>query len=175
MILLKITDIKNFMNKLLINDTFDKFLLSEASVKSFSSFTIDGHINKGYYSSSELQDLKDAYAKENRVFSEKMIRWESIKPNVFNLIKGNKTPLFFKISFCMADENIEKFLNSKDFALTINDIGNLTINVKYENEELVVITGVTLTTFTLDKSLENEFDSMVKKFLSSEGIEYDVM
>ena len=42
----QITSMKDFMNKLLLSDTFDCFLLEEAVVGTANTFTIDGHINK---------------------------------------------------------------------------------------------------------------------------------
>lgn len=46
MLALKINDVKSFMNQLLIGDTFDSFSLVEASITTFSNFTIDGKIHK---------------------------------------------------------------------------------------------------------------------------------
>ena len=42
MLALKITDVKDFMNKLLIGEVFDRFSLVEASVTTFNTFTING-------------------------------------------------------------------------------------------------------------------------------------
>ena len=50
MIALQITSMKNFMNHLLVADTFDPFLLEEATVSTALTVTIDGHINKDFYS-----------------------------------------------------------------------------------------------------------------------------
>ena len=43
MLALKITDVKDFMNKLLIGEVFDRFSLVEASVTTFNTFTINGN------------------------------------------------------------------------------------------------------------------------------------
>ena len=53
-------NIKSFMNSLLVGDTFDKFLLEEASITTFNTFTIDGHIQKDFYSEDELTTLPDS-------------------------------------------------------------------------------------------------------------------
>ena len=50
MISLRIKDTKVFMSQLLIKDTFDRMLLSEATIKTACSYTINGQINKEYYS-----------------------------------------------------------------------------------------------------------------------------
>ena len=49
MLALKINDVKSFMNQLLIGDTFDSFSLVEASITTFSNFTIDGKIHKDFF------------------------------------------------------------------------------------------------------------------------------
>ena len=45
MLALKITDVKDFMNKLLIGEVFDRFSLVEASVTTFNTFTINGKLH----------------------------------------------------------------------------------------------------------------------------------
>lgn len=41
MIILQITQLKNFMNTLLRLETFDRFPVSEASITTFTTFSID--------------------------------------------------------------------------------------------------------------------------------------
>lgn len=175
MILLKITDIKVFMNKLLIETAFDQFLLSEATISMASTYIIDGHINKDFYSSDELNVLKEEALSEGRVFSEKMQRFSQIKPFCLSIIKGRKTPANFKFTFCLADENIEKFLKTADSSFTISDIGNLTLNIKYDGSGLTATTAVSLNTFSLDKSINASWDNMIRKFFISNNISFEEM
>ena len=57
MIALELTNIKDFMNKLLKTETFDHFLLQEAVLSSAASYVIDGHITNGFFSEGELEEL----------------------------------------------------------------------------------------------------------------------
>lgn len=173
--LLKISNVKNFMNTLLIETTFDSFLVSEAIVKTFNSFVIDGHINEGFFSDTELNELSAEAKKEGRIYSSKLSRWSAIKPTVLSLIKGKKTPLYFKMSFYLAGENICKLLLNADTSITTNDIDGLSLIVKYVDNELTVTSSVSLKIFSLDKSLEKIWDEMVMKFLASNNISFDVM
>lgn len=173
--LLKITNVKSFMNKLLIENAFDSFLISEAVVKTANSFVIDGHINKDFYSEAELSDLASEAGLDGRIFSEKLSRWTKIKPFAFSVIKGNKTPLYFKMSFYLAGENIDKFLSSIETSLKPGDIDGLSLIVKYQDSELTVTSNVSLNIFTLDKSLEKDWDEMVQKFLRSQELDFEVM
>lgn len=173
--LIKITNVKQFMNKMLIDTAFDSFLISEAVIKTFNSFIIDGHINEDFYSNEELSELAATAAGEGRIYSRKLSRWHIIKPTVLSLIKGKKTPSYFKMSFYLAEENINKLLSSFESSITANDIEGLSMIVKYDNNELTVTSSATLKIFTLDKSLEKYWDEMVFKFLSSNDIQLEVL
>lgn len=48
MLVLKINDVKNFMNQLLIGQTFDDFSLVDASITTFCSFMIDGTLHRDF-------------------------------------------------------------------------------------------------------------------------------
>lgn len=70
MIALQITSMKNFMNHLLVADTFDPFLLEEATVSTALTVTIDGHINQGLLSrgrtGGRLHPLGSAILEQNK-------------------------------------------------------------------------------------------------------------
>ena len=56
MVSLKIEDIKTFTSSLFIGSLFDEFLMREAQVVTYNSFTIDGRIRSGYYTEEEVQE-----------------------------------------------------------------------------------------------------------------------
>ena len=49
MIILQITQLKNFMNTLLRLETFDRFPVSEASITTFTTFSIDGSLHTAFF------------------------------------------------------------------------------------------------------------------------------
>ena len=53
----QIQDLKDFMKKLLLTETFDAFLLSEASVTTYAAFHLDGSIHPDYFSTDEAKTL----------------------------------------------------------------------------------------------------------------------
>ena len=55
MISIRINDTGNFMQKLLVDDTFDHFLMFESEIITSSSFNLDGRINRDFYDSDELE------------------------------------------------------------------------------------------------------------------------
>ena len=85
MIALKITHIKQFMNRLLAGEDFDSFLLEEASISTYNTFIIDGRQNRAFYSTEEWED------KEIRPYD--FSTWKTVRPICFDLIKGRHTPV----------------------------------------------------------------------------------
>ena len=59
MLALKITDIRDFTNKLFIGEVFDKFCLSEATVTTFNTFTIDGRLQKDFFDTDSMNRLTE--------------------------------------------------------------------------------------------------------------------
>lgn len=164
---LHIVDVKDFMSKLLLSDIFNKFLLSEAEITTFASFSIDGKLNKDFYSEDELLQNK----LENNSYS----YWETFKPFCFEIIKGKKTPAAFKIVFMLSPANVEKLLLKSSIPLKPEDINGLFLNIKYSSNTLSCITGTSIKIFTMDKTLENEWDLMVRKFFKAHEIPFEIL
>ena len=102
-----------------------------------------------------------------------MIRWESAKSFCFECIKGKKAPLSFKVTLCLAPENINRFLKSADTQITFDQINSLNVNIKFDGSTLTCTTAVSLKIFSLDKSLENSWDKMFERFLNAHGYEHE--
>lgn len=159
MISLEITERKNFMNQLFLTETFDAFFLSEATFVTFNTFHIDGRLKPEYYSSEEL---------ENSGMTEQLFSsWHQVRPFCLELIRGKHTPLEFKIVFRLSDANVQKLLVQSSLSLRPADIAGLFLNLHYHDGKLTCTTGTALTFFTLDKSLDHVWDTMVQKFFVS--------
>ena len=165
MIALELTNIKDFMNKLLKTETFDHFLLQEAVLSSAASYVIDGHITNGFYSESELEELG--------LTGLKMLPFSSLRGNCFDLIKGKKAPASFKFIFLLSPDNLEKTIAASDSSFTANEISGMFFNIKYQNLLLSLTTGVSYNIFSPDKTLENYWDTLIKKFLFQNEITYE--
>ena len=165
MIALQIQDIKNFMSKLLLSQTFDNFLLVEGSITTFNTFRIDGRLHKDFFTDEESEER----GLENREFS----LWKEVKPFCLELIKGKKTPLGFKFTFQLSKENTAKLLTSSGItSIQPENVSGLLLNIRYDNGALNVITATNLSLFTLDKTLERAWDDMVKRFLKQQEISF---
>lgn len=165
MVALQIQDIKFFMNKLLLSQTFDNFLLVEGSITTYNTFRIEGRVHKDFFSVEEIEEKN----LENRDFS----LWKEVKPFCLELIKGKKTPLGFKFTFQLSKENTAKLFTSSGItSLQPENISGLLLNIRYDNSTLNVITATNLNLFTLDKTLEHAWDDMVKRFLKQQEISF---
>lgn len=163
MISLTIRDTKAFMSHLLIKNTFDRFQLSEASLSTANTYTINGEVNRAFYTQEEFESLSD----------HRYSRWESIKPFCFQLIKGSKVPSAMKYIFVLPEERTEQLLKECDFTASLSDVSGLFLNIKYGEAGVTIVTGTALHIFTLDKTLEKAFDRYVKTFLEHSGISYE--
>ena len=62
----QIEDIRGFTSQLFVKETFDSFLLKEAKVVTYNSFSIDGRIRHGYFTEEELEENQiEEYSGEN--------------------------------------------------------------------------------------------------------------
>ncbi len=155
MIALKITDTKDFMKKFLAGDTFDTFLFSEGSVTTFTTFSIDGTWHPEYFGDQEQPGMT----------------WKLMRPVIFDMIKGQHTPIQMRIVLKLADYNVESLLKNCGADIVKEQVDGLFLNISYSKEEVTAITGTSLKIFTMDKTLDRVWDDMVRKFFASRQIE----
>lgn len=162
---LELTDVKNFMNQFLKSDIFDHFLVQEAVITSAASYVIDGHINRGFYSENELDELG--------LTGKKFLPFGMLRGNFFDLIKGKKTPSSFKFILLLSPENLRRTLNSISSSFSENDVTGVFLNIKYQNQLLTLTTGISYRIFSTDKTLDSEWDRLVRQFLKQHEIAFE--
>ncbi|MDO5292421.1 MAG: DUF5721 family protein [bacterium] len=152
MIALNIQDVKKFTSELFVHEMFDEFLMSEMDIAMAQSIHIDGTINKDWYTNEELE------AFEGR----RLTKWKEIKPLAFEMIKGKRTPLAFKMIFELNETQLTKLVERSGSSFKPTDVSGLYIHVKFDKNGLTVITGSSIKVFSMDKSLEYYWDDTVK-------------
>lgn len=162
MIALQIKNIKNFMNKLLLQDTFDPFLVSEASITTFTTFSISGDLRKEFFD-PEQTDLEE-------YTSRTQVSWKEVRPFCLSVIKGKRPPLSFKFVFQLPPEEITQLLEETDLPIQPEDVYGLFFNCQYHSEMLTLTTGSSMKIFTLDRSLDQAWDQKLTAFLEKEGL-----
>lgn len=161
MISLKIEEVKPFMAMLLTNSLFDDFVLKDMELQTFTSFHVSGQLHESFFSKEELEDRSPA------------VLWGEIREIAFSIIRGNKSPLMMKIVLQLPADLVGNLVETQGGKIRSEEVGGLYLNIRYEKNELHIITGSAIKTFTLDKTLDKEWDEWVKGFLKGKGILYE--
>ena len=152
----EIEPVKDFMSQLLIGNILDAFYVKEVNLTTFNTFTIDGHMQRNFFTAEEWEEAgKPIYA-----------TWQQLKPICYQLIKGKKTPLNFRIIFAASKQMIIQCLEKSHVNLTPEHVNGLFLHITYENEQLLCTTGISLDIFTMDKTLEHYWDDSITKYLN---------
>ncbi len=165
MIACKIIHLKEFMSHLLIQGSFDAFWLSEASITTRNTFTIDGALHPEFFSEEDREILE----RRHRTHS----LWKEVKPFCYSIIRGKRTPLQFRIVFRLSYEKTRQALSACGVALDPDQVDGLFLNVQYHGGKVTCTTGTSVKTFTTDRSLEQVWDRMVLKFFQKLKIEHE--
>lgn len=161
----QIKELKHFMAKLLATDTFDDFLLAEATITTYNTFIIDGHLVKDFFTG----DINDSVTLPDREFSQ----WKDMKGLCFDLIKGKRTPVNFKIVLHLKEHLAARLLEEGDTSVTPSDIKAFILNLKYDGSILTCITGTSFHSFVPDKTPDKLWDEYASRFLTEKGISFD--
>ena len=160
----QIQDHRDFMKKLLMTETFDTFQLSEASITTFSAFHIDGSFHADYFGTQDETDFS--------IEKDSLVLWRRVRPFFFDLTRGKNTPLSFRIVFRLAQHNTEKLLHQTGVPLSVEDINGLFLNIRFDDNGLNCVSGTSVRVFTLDKALDQAWDTMLERFFRQKQIPY---
>lgn len=160
MIALNIEDIKGFVSKLLVHEAFDKFYVGESLVRTFTDFRMGGSLNKAYYASDEWETL----------CGRALCLWSEVRPFAYSLIKGSKLPVAFQFVFQLSEQNQQWLMERNISAVKNEDIKGLYLNIRYEKGKMQCVTGISLKTFVMDKTVERLWDETVRHFFKQNGI-----
>lgn len=156
MLAIKIDDIKVFTTNLFSGELFDEYYVTDIEISTYNTFSINGLINQAYYE------------EEVKPYS----YWKDLKPLCFDLIKGKRLPLAFKIVLKLSNEQRLKFIEDfelKDFS---DKLEECFINIIYEDRTLNLTNGIFLNDFVLDKSADKAWDKYIIDILEKTNIAY---
>lgn len=152
---IEITNKKNFMNRFLMTEEFDDFLLKEAVIKTANIYTIDGLENREYYDNDE-----DIIREESPY---DYVAWQKMRSIIQTLIRGKHTPVSMKITLYLKPDLMEEVLEGD---LGVTDY--LIINLHFSQNGMNVTTGVAYREFTMDKDQERMWDAYVTALIGDE-------
>ena len=139
------------MSALLAGDVFDDFLLCEAHIKTYNSFSIEGRIIPEYYDDYE--------------FGYEYSMWKDIRPLCFDLIKGRILPVSFHFILQSTPEMTKEMLLGEVSEGTIKEVKGFTLNIRYQDGVISIITATSLNTFIPDKTPDEIWDSYMSDML----------
>lgn len=168
MIALQITSMKQFMSQLLVSDAFEPFLLEEAVIGAGCTFTIDGRINREFYT-GENEDSETAHKKYD------FRPWYEMKGLCFDLIKGKRTPLFFRFVLHLMPDKAAALLEKADCDVDPSQIKALVLNIRYDGSKTLLTTGTAFHTFLPSKEPDAIWDRALQKYLDGKGIAYELL
>lgn len=167
MLALQITNTKDFMAKLLTGDCFDPFLLAEAAVSTAHTYTIDGHVNRDFFTPEEREDP------DTCPFD--FAPWQDMKGLLFQLIKGKRTPLYCKFVLHLKPQQVSKLLAADACSLPPEQIKALVLTVRYDGSHVVLTTGTAYHTFVMSKEPDAIWDKALTGYLSRKNISYEIL
>lgn len=155
MISLKILEMNRFMGKLLKGENFDGFLLKEGFLRTGMEYRFQGKVFPEYFDTDEQEKHAEVYT-----------YWGEVKPFVFELVKGKRTPLAFSFTLLLTKNDTTELLVRRQVNVG-EDSPSLFLQIRFEHGAGRIVTGTARNTFTLDKSLDEAWDAEVRHMLKA--------
>lgn len=145
------------MHLLLMEEAFDDFLFSEGVLVLETAYTLDGKLNRAYYDEEELESLK--------LTEEQYLPWRLMKARIYSLIRGSRTPLSFRFSLLLP----EAFA----YELGAEKGDSCLLGIRFQEDALTIVTGLSRSTFTTDRSLDRAWDDDARELLKRLSIIFE--
>jgi len=147
-----VNELKTFTDALFVGEVFDNFLLTEAEFQTAVTINISGML-------STHAEGEDEFA-----------TWKSLKALSVCAIRGDVLPKSFKIVLRL--NNANALATSKSIGVDIGLGANYYLNIRFDGKSVSLTSGVSLATFSLDKSIEPAWDNLVARFLTTNSINF---
>lgn len=157
----QITEMKHFMSRFLAGDCFDSFLLEEAFVEAAVTYQIDGHTNAAFFAQDKEEDCPGSF-----------IPWKTVRPVVFDMIRGRRTPSRFKFVLHLMPEYVPGVMKGADPSLLPEQVSALVLTISYDGSAIRLVTGTAFSSFVMDKTLDAQWDKTMRHFLAKKEIAY---
>lgn len=157
MLSFQLTAQKDFMNKLLCGNLFHEFNLKEASIAGAVSYYVDGHVNQDYFEGEEKEEY---------------LSFSDIRNNLFQMIKGKRTPLSFHMVLHLNHDCLTKIEEKEKISFKELMIANLVLNIRFTDGNMQLVSAVDYSNFSLDKDFEKKWDGIVTRILERDEISF---
>jgi len=177
-IALYINETRPFMAALLTKDTFDRFLLREASITTFCTYTLDGSWQKAYFADRKTDadvsgETSDPLSGASDTAEPPYAPWELLRPHVFDLIKGKRTPLAMRFVLQSPADLTSSLLEEAALGSLTGTVYGLYLNLKFDEGRILITTGSAQKAFPPNLLIDHAWDEAVCRFLTAHGLNYE--
>jgi hypothetical protein len=164
---LQITNVKNFMNHLFVKETFDGFDLVEAVIMKEYTLTLEGKRNREQKEGEDVTRTEDQPSRESDYLS-----YGELRPFLLAHIRGKKTPQLIRMTLSLPAEKLAERTEDA-FEPALSQIDRFLLNIRFDSQGLMLITGVSYRTFSMEKELEKVWDRYLRSFLLEQEIAFE--
>lgn len=165
MIALKISGLGSFMSRLFSGNTFDSFLLAEGTLQMGVTWQVDGKLNRGFYEKDVWEDPAQ------RPYD--YTSWSEVRPALRDLIRGKKAPVSFQFVLHLKPELMESLLRKEGDNELLSCVGAFVLTIRYKDGEVILLTGISMKSFTINKNADILWDKVIRRFLQSKEIAFE--
>ena len=162
---------KQLMAALLTRETFDSFETVSGSVTTFAEFSVDGQYHERFYQDDPEADAPGREAgvlsREAGTPGREYAPWSLLRPFFLSVIRGKNTPLSFQFVFRLPAEEMNALIAEEAIAAeAVTDVSGLLLNLSFDGTAILLTTGVSHKTFSMDRTLERAWDRYVEQRFS---------
>ena len=148
------------MDKLLLKPVFDHYRVSEATITTFTTFTVDGLLHPEFYDPETISPSEET-----------QVSWESSRSFCLSIFRGKKLPLAFRFVFQLPNADLPGFLDENGLMIDPADVFGLYLNIQYRNNTLTLTTGSSQHVFPGNRELDHAWDQHIRDFLTREELD----
>lgn len=155
MIILKVTNIKAFMNRLLLQPVFDDWEFQGAEIAALTQYSVAGTINPRY--------LTD---EEKKTRTNMALHFGEVRPILASIVRAGHTPTTMKLVLACPSALLEGHVSigAQSYLMTIH----------FQDGILKLTGGISMRTFSMDRTDAQFWDDHFPKVLSKLQIEYEI-
>lgn len=147
-------ELKVLMSQLLVGELFDAWEVVEAKAETFFEIAVNGRMKKGFF------DEPEAVQRE-------FVLWKDVKDFFYRMVKGKRLPGMLRIVLRAGAEQETEVKQKQG----IREEGiSFLLNIRFENGACQLVSGVSHTQFSLDKSADIAWDTELQEFFKQNQI-----
>ena len=155
MIDISVEEIQPFMSRLFGQAAFDDFLLIEADIVTDCSLHVTGRRNPEWYDTEQLEQAPE--------LGRPWITWGEKKALLFAAIRGHKSPQRMTITLKACETWAAPRMEKMGAGVVYEQYHpDLFLHIRFGQGELHLVTGTAFASFTMDRSIEQGWDSYIR-------------